>query len=167
MKLDILIVDFAMVAAVVVPYILFLLIGRREEGKLKKKFLEEAKKYNLRFVEKDKWSSNILGLDKEKAKILLFQKIRTDIVTELIDLKEVRGCEILQEVQAVKIDQRAENVLQRLDLQLRLHNGSVKIVNLFNCEETYTQDYEMKHAERWNRTINEFAVFRPTINSAA
>ena len=167
MKLDILIVDFAMVAAVFVPYLLFILIGQREERRLKNKFSEEVKKHHLKIEVKDNWNNNIIGLDKEKARILLVQKRKTAIVTELIDLREVRGCEILQEVQAVKIDQRAENVLQRLDLHLKLYNGSVQTVNLYNCEETYAQDYEMQHAEKWSRTINEIAALRPTVNSAA
>ena len=167
MKLDILIVDFALVAAVFLPYFLFILVSGKESGKLKNKFLEEAKKHQLTFYVKDRWNNNLVGLDKEKGKVLLVQKVKSGLTSEIIDLKQIRRCEILQEAQAVKIDQHKENVLQRLDLQLLLHNGTIKIVNLYNSEESYVQDYEMKHAERWNRTINEFAAFRPTINSAA
>lgn len=167
MKLDILIVDFILVATVALPYLLFILLGQKEEVKLKNKFSEEAKKHELHLDEKDNWNNNIIGLDKEKAKVLLLQKRKTGIVTELIDLKQVRACSILEEIQTVKINKRTENILQKLDLQLSLHNGSFQIVNLYNCEETYSQDYELKHAERWNRTINACLVYRPTVNSAA
>lgn len=45
MKLDIIIVDLALVAAVFVPYLLFIWVGNREVKKLKNKFSEEAKKH--------------------------------------------------------------------------------------------------------------------------
>ncbi len=167
MKLDILIVDFAMLALVFVPYLIFILIGKREERNLKNTFLEEARKLRLRLDEKDKWNNNIIGLDKEKTTLLLVQKRRTGLLTEVIDLREVRACEVLQEVQTVRIEQRNEQILQKIDLQLKLYDGSFRIIKLYDCEETYTQDYELKHAEKWNNTINSFIAFRPTINSAA
>lgn len=167
MKLDILIVDFILVTAVILPYLLFILIGRMEEAKLKNKFLEEAQKHGLRLEETDRWNNNILGIDKEKAKLLLLQKRKAGIVTELIDLKQVRTCSIHEDILPVKIQKRTENILQKLELQLILHNGTFKNLNLYNCEETYSQDYELKHAERWNRVINSLLVYRPTVNSAA
>lgn len=167
MKLDILIVDLALVAAVFLPYFLFIFIGRKEEGTLKTKFSEEAKKHQLCFKEKESWNNNIIGLDTEKSLILLVQKRKDGLATELINLRQIKACEIIEDLRAVKIDKRTENILQRLDLQLKLHNGSVQTVNLYNCEETYSQDYELKHAEKWNRIINELVVLRPTLNSAA
>lgn len=167
MKLDILIVDFILVAAVALPYLLFILLGQKEGVKLKNKFLEEAQKYELSFSEKDNWNNNIIGLDKEKAKILLLQKRKAGIVTEIIDLKQVRACSILEDVQTVKVNKRMENILQKIDLQLNLHDGSFQVINLYNCEETYSQEYELKHAERWNQTINASLVYRSIVNSAA
>ncbi len=167
MKIDILIVDLALVAAVFVPYVLFIFIGRKEIFKLKNTFSQEAKKHQLRFDEKESWNNNIIGFDKEKAKILLVQKRIAGFISDLVDLKDVRCCEVLKEVQTVKIEQRTEEILQRLDLQLKLYNGAFRTINLYNCEETFVQDYEVKHAEKWRDIINSHIVFRPTINSAA
>lgn len=167
MKLDIIIVDFILVTAVIIPYLLFILIGRKEEAKLKNKFLEEASKHGFHLEETDRWNNNIIGLDREKAKILLLQKRKTGIVTELIDLKQVRACHIYDEVQPLKIDKRTENVLLKLGIQLSLQDGSFQILNLYNCEETYYQDYELKHAEKWHHTINALLVHSPTVHFAA
>lgn len=167
MKLDILIVDLAMVAAVFLPYLLFIFIGRKEIRKLKSKFSEEAKKYQLRIEERKNWNNNIIGLDNEKSKILLVQKRRIGFASDLIDLKEVRSCALLKEVHTVKIEQRTEEILQRLDLQLKLFNGNFQTVNLYNCEESCTQDYELRNAERWINIINRHIVFRSRIGSAA
>lgn len=167
MKLDILIVDAALIALVFLPYVLFIILGRREERKLKNKFLEEALKSQLKIEESDSWNKTIIGLDKEKCKILLVQKRKTGIAVELIDLKNVRASEILQEVQAVKIDTGNQNILQRIDLQLKLYNNSTQIINLFNCEDSYSQDYEVKHAEKWSSKISALIRLRPPIISAA
>ncbi|WP_156879191.1 hypothetical protein [Salinimicrobium xinjiangense] len=167
MKLDILIIDIALVALIVIPYILFILIGRREHNNLKNKFLNEAKYHQLRCEEVDTWNKNMMGLDKVRQKILLVQRRQTEFVTVLIELTEVKSCQILREVQTLKIDKRTEDILQRIHLQLILFNGSEKSVSLYNCDDTYYQEYELLHAERWNSSINALISFRPTINSAA
>ena len=167
MKLDIILVDIALVAAVFVPYVLFILLGKKEERKLMNRFSEEAKKYDLTFSEKDSWNNNLVGLDIGNKRILLVQKRKTGLAVEFIDLKEVRTCEIYQEMQNIKTEQRSEDILEKLGLQLKLNSGEVKFIELYNCEETYVQDYELKHAEKWNKTINDLIAFRPTLNSAA
>lgn len=167
MKLDIIIVDLVLVAAVFLPYFLFVLIGRKEQNKLKSKFFEETENYQLHFNEVDKWNNNLLGLDKEKSMILLVQKRKTDFSTILVDLKPVRSCEVFQEVGSSRRNKRVENVLQSVCLKLNLYGGTTQIVNLYNCDETYCEDYELKHAEKWQRVINEIVAMRPTINSAA
>ncbi|MGI0105846.1 hypothetical protein [Salinimicrobium sp. WS361] len=167
MKLDIIIVDFALVAAIFVPYLLFILIGRKAVKKLKEKFSEVAKKHQLSFDEKTIWNNNIVGLDRKSAKILFVQKRKSGILAEIIDLREVTKSEVLKHVQTVKVDQRTEDILQKLELRLQLHNGCEQILGLYDCEESYAQDYELKNAEKWNAIINSVVVFRPTINSAA
>lgn len=167
MKLDIIIVDLALVAAVFLPYFLFILIGQREERKLIHKFSEEAERNNLNIDEKDNWNNNIVGLDKSKAAMLLIQKRKAGIFTELINIREVMSCEIVKEVQTVRIEGRSEEILQRLELQLKLRNGRVQMINLYNCDETYSQDYELQHAERWKKAVNSLVAYRPTLNSAA
>lgn len=167
MKLDILIVDFALLVLVFIPYVLFIFIGSREVRKLKNKFNEEALHHQLIIDEKDSWNSNIIGVDTKKATILLVQNRKTEVHAEFIKLKEVKNCEILREVQTLKIDKRTEEILQRIDLRLTCHNDSIRIVNLYNCEEKYAQEYELKHAEKWNNKINSMISYRPAVNSAA
>ncbi|MFD2516640.1 hypothetical protein [Salinimicrobium flavum] len=167
MKLDILIVDFALLVLVFIPYVLFIFIGSREVRKLKNKFKEEALHHQLIIDEKDSWNSNIIGVDTKKAIILLVQNRKTEVHAEFIKLKEVKNCEILREVQTLKIDKRTEEILQRIDLRLTCRNDSIRIVNLYNCEENYAQEYELKHAEKWNNKINSMISYRPAVNSAA
>lgn len=167
MKLDILIVDLVLVALVVIPYLLFILMGRREITKLKESFLKEAEKHKLHIAEMDMWNKNVIGVDKARGKILFVQQRKAGFATELYDLKEVKACNLLQEVQTLKINRRDQDVLQRIELQLILFHGGIKTITLYNCDETYFQDYELRHAETWSRNIKAMIEIRPTIDSAA
>ncbi|WP_324720073.1 hypothetical protein [Salinimicrobium sp. HB62] len=167
MKLDILLVDLALVAAVVIPYILFILLGKKEGRKLKTRFSEEMQKHDLSLSEEDSWNNSIVGLDKVRAMILFVQKRKVDFAVEFIDLKEVRTCEIYTEMQTISREQDSEDILQKLGFQLKLNNGEFRFIELYNCEESYAQDYELKHAERWKKTINDLINVRSTLNSAA
>lgn len=167
MKLDIIIVDFALVALVFLPYVLFILMGRREERKLKNRFFKEVLKSQLTIEEKDSWNHTIVALDRDKGKILFVQSRKTGFAVELINLRNIIGCEVLQGVYTVKVGKTAQHILQRIDLQLTLNDKSLRMVNFYNCDENYSQEYEMEHAERWSNQINEFIRFRPTVKSAA
>lgn len=167
MKLDILLVDLALIALVFIPYFAFIIISRRENKKLKEIFFEEAYKHQLQPEELDRWNNNLIGLDRSRSIILFVQKRKLGIFKEIIDLKEVSSCEILQEISTVKTGKRTENILQRINLQFSFRNNSFREVTLFNYNETYVQDFEMIHAEKWKTRINALLSFQPTINSAA
>lgn len=167
MKLDILLVDFALIALVFIPYFAFIIISRRENKKLKEIFFEEAFKHQLKPEDLDRWNNNLIGLDRSRSIILFVQKRKLGIFKEIIDLKEVSSCEILQEINTVKTGKRTENILQRINLQFSFRNNSFREVTLFNYNETYVQDFEMIHAEKWKTRINALLSFQPTINSAA
>ena len=167
MKLDILLVDLALIALVFIPYFAFIIISRRENKKLKEIFFEEAFKHQLKPEDLDRWNNNLIGLDRSRSIILFVQKRKLGIFKEIIDLKEVSSCEILQEISTVKTGKRTENILQRINLQFSFRNNSFREVTLFNYNETYVQEFEMIHAEKWKTRINALLSFQPTINSAA
>lgn len=167
MKLDILIVDFALVALVIAPYMIFIILGHREGIRLKKIFKEAAVNHRLSIDEKDSWNANIIGIDMSKNAILLVHKTKTDVRAELINLKEIKGCEILRDVQTLRINKRIEEILQRVDLKFTCYDNTIRVVNLYSSEETYGQEYELKHAEKWKDRINAVIKYQPPINSAA
>lgn len=167
MKIDIIFVHFAVVIAVCVPYILFVLAAAKERKKIKRNFENAAKELNLKLDQIDKWNSNIIGIDKSQQKILLLQRRKESFYKEVIDLKKVKSSSILPERRTIKINKKNEELLQRVDLELTLYSGEKHIVNLFDSEMTYSQDYEMKNAEKWNRVINEALGLRPVVHVAA
>lgn len=167
MKIDIIFVHFAVVAAVAIPYIIFVLIAARERRSLKLELQREVKLHDLKLDEVDRWNSNIIGIDKTHQKVLLVQRRKQAFSVQLIDLKKVKSSILLHEVKTIKINKKDESLLQRVDLELSLYSGGKQVVNLFDTELTYFQDYEMKNAEKWNNILNEALCLRPLIHSAA
>ena len=167
MKIDIIIVDLALVALVVAPYVLFIILGHREGTRLKNIFKAECLNNSLSIDEKDSWNANIIGLDLSKNILLLVHKTKTDVNLDLVNLREIKGCEVIREVQTIGINKRTEDILQRIDLKFTCYNDTIRIVNLYNSEETYAQEYELQHAEKWQEKIKALISYHPTINSAA
>ena len=167
MKIDIIFVHFAVVAAVSIPYILFVLAAAMERKRLRLAFEKEAQQHNLNPEQVDKWNSNIIGIDKTRQKVLLVQRRRADLFVQVIDLRNVKSSVLLHELRSMKIDGENENVLQRIDVELSLYNGEKQVVTLFDSDMTYSQDYEMKNAEKWNKILNAALGMRPLLHSAA
>lgn len=167
MKIDILIVHFAVVAAVAVPYILFVLAAARQRKNLKSRFNSEALALNLKLDRVDRWNSNIIGIDKTRQKVVFVQRRREEIIVQVIDLKIIKSSVLLHETATVKIDKKKEEVLQKVELELFMYNGDIQTISFFDCDMTYYQDYEMKNAEKWNQIIKESIGLRPLVQSAA
>lgn len=158
MKIDIFIVDLVVIAMVIIPIFIFLMLGRKETRELKKKFREEAKKFELNPDERDQWNKNILGLDRKKQKMLLVQKKGKTFSVEFIDLNQVKECKILQETKQVKVNGRMEEQLQRIELELKGNFGNDRLIPLYDLDESVYQDYELMHAKKWNSYINECLI---------
>lgn len=167
MKLDIILVDLAVVALVVVPYVLFIVMGWGESRKLNKTFQLESSKYLGKTVEVNSWNQIMTGLDKTLQKLLLVQQIGKEFRVEVIDLRTVRACEVKTEHAPVVINKVASTILKRIDLEFTGWSGEKTYLNLFDHDSTYKQDYELKNAEKLSASVNGCLSHRPLITSAA
>lgn len=167
MKIDIIFVHFAVVAAVAIPYILFILAAARQRKHLKLRFNREAKALDLKLDRVDRWNSNIIGIDKSRQKVLFVQRKREEIAVQLIDLKSIKSSLLLHQTGTVKINKKNEDILQKVELELSMYNGDKQMISFYDCDMTYYQDYEMKNAEKWSQIIQEAIRLRPLVHSAA
>lgn len=167
MKIDIIFVHFAVVAAVAIPYILFILAAASQRKHLKLRFNKEAKDLDLKLDLVDRWNSNIIGIDKSRQKVLFVQRRREEIFAQVIDLKTVKGSLLLHQTGTVKIDEKKEEVLQKVELELSMYNGDKQVISFFDCDMTYYEDYEMKNAGKWSEIIKSSLTLRPLLHSAA
>lgn len=167
MKLDILVVDIAVVLAVILPYIMFIVAGKKADREFRNIFFEEAKKRGMVLEKIDKWNMNMIGFDRSLMKLLLVQRRREAVVVKELSLRKIKQSHVVQETRRMRLKNIPEDVLLRVDLEFDLWNGEQEILNLFDHNETYSQDYEMKNACNLNTFINKCLTFRPVISSAA
>ena len=167
MKIDIIFVHFAVVAAVALPYILFILAAAIPRKHLKSRFKEEAKTLDLHFDKVGRWNSNIIGIDIARQKVLFVQRRREETSVHLIDLKTIKSSLQIHQTETVRINKKNQEILQKVDLELSMYNGDKRVISFFDCDLTYSQDYEIQNAENWSKIINEFISLRPLVHSAA
>lgn len=167
MKLDILLVDLVVVAMVVVPYLLFIIMGWGESRQLKKRFLQETAKHLGKTDVVNSWNEIMTGIDRNLQKLVLVQRVKEDFRVEVIDLKEVIACEIRPTYVNMVINKVPSTVLKRIDLNFSQFSGEKFDVNLFDHDTTYRQDFELKNAEKLNASVKSCLSIPTRINSAA
>lgn len=144
-------VVYLLVAAlVIVPYIAIIFFGSSKEKKLKKRFNEEVNKQNLNISEKESWNRHILGVDKEKSKLVFSQYSESGILeTKTLDLNQVSKIDLYEKINTIKIDNKKSEVLDTLGLDFTLLNGELLTIRFYDTRQDVSQHYEREHAEKW------------------
>lgn len=161
-------VNLAVVSIVFVPYFLLIYIGQREYRKIDNLFKKEAKKNDLKIEVKDRWNLNAIGIDSRQQKLLFVQRRNEEFFVQLVNLSNIKESKIFQYSKSININGVNELVLQKIDLELVPFNSDEKtIISLFDSDLTFDQDFEMKHAEKWNRLINSTLSVNPITRKVA
>ena len=144
-----------LVLVTIIPFLILNYSGKGETKILTKKADSLKKEFNLKFSLKEKWGNSFIGLDKE-CNTLIFLKVFDGVVaTEIIDLAAVGKSEIIKKDKVVRNANGKEVVLERLDLKLAFLDTDIpdKLLNFYDLEDVYLEDYELRRAEKWNAAI--------------
>lgn len=168
MKIDILLVDMALLALVLVPYVIFILVRSKTAAKCRKEFNRIAAENSLIINEKESWNKNLIGLDRNNEKLLLVQSGSEVPVSELVDLKMLKSCTVISETENQVVSGKPEEILKRVSLQFSFINSAdKKLLKLYDHDVNVYQDYELKRAQKWTDLINGVVKARPVIKRAA
>ncbi len=155
MDIETLIANIAVVSIVIVPYFIFIYIGQKQYKDVGKRFQQEAQQQGLQIDEQERWNMNAMGIDFKQKKILLVVRRNENILAEVIPLDKIKESTVITCTHPVKTGKKVTPELDRIFLELTPFEGTDKIlVSLFDSGYTFEQDYEMKHAEKWNTIIN-------------
>ncbi len=147
--------NLAVLSFVIVPYFAFIYIGHKQYNEVGKRFQQETKKHGLHIDEYERWNRNALGIDYKQQKLLLVVKRDEIMLAEVISLANIKECVVVPCTHPVKTGTKKTEELDKIFLELTPFEGTDRIlVSLFDSEYTFEQDYEMKHAEKWNKLIN-------------
>lgn len=168
MNLEMIAVNIAVVSLVFIPYVVFIIIGQKEARKISSRFKEEARRHSLNISEKENWNKNILGLDPSNQKLLFVQKHDEEFLVKLIDLSLVKASRLAVDSREMVINEKKENVLQKINLELlSINMQSNQEICLYDSELNFSQDFELRRAEKWNKLINSCLSSKPVFQKVA
>lgn len=140
----------------VLPFLWFMIIGKNNTKKKEHLFIDAIKGENLKFNIKEQWNNNFIGLD-ESQNVLMFIKLINQEASYLkIDLKQLKSCQINRKTREVKKEKKMESELQSLDLELAFVLKSDPItLNFYDINDEFSEDFELKRAEKWQTLIQQ------------
>lgn len=154
MKISMTVVIIATTVLCLVPYLLFILTGNTSSKKRDTLFKEFLAAEKLSLTLKEQWNDSLIGIDQVQ-KILIFIKVIDYKTTTLrIDLNQLVHCTINKNYKNIKINKDLEAVLQRVDLALTCKpSGEITVIPLYNNEDLFSENLEIKRAEKWQELI--------------
>lgn len=168
MKIDFIIIWGILVIISFLPFILFPLLGSKEEKKLRRKFKEEALGLVLNISYELRWNANIAGVDMLKRQFLLVQKPDTDFIIQHVDLNKVSQIKLVSHKAEFSSQGKLVQTLSRVDLEFVENSTAGAVtVNLFDSESNYTQDLEIKNAEKLVVELQKYLKAKPVLKRTA
>ncbi len=147
----------------VLPFAWFMFIGKNNTRKKEKLFKDAIKDENLSFNTKEQWNNNFIGIDESKNILMFIKLINQETSILKIDLNEIKTCQINRKTRDFKREKKMETELQSLDLELVFLMKSDSItLNFYDINDDFSEDLEMKRAEKWQALIQQS---KPEISS--
>lgn len=142
-----------------IPYLCFVFIEKGNTIKRDKQFNEPIKGQNLNFSYKEQWNDKFLGIDPfQKTLVFICLKNKQFEVIK-IDLKKVNAVTINKKTREFKKEKMVEVALQSLWLELTLQSSLTPItLPLYSVTEEFSEDFELKRAEKWLQYIQQHSV---------
>jgi hypothetical protein len=168
MKIDFIIISGILVIMTFLPFILFPILSSKEEKNLRKKFKEEALRLVLNISFQFNWNTNIAGIDILKREFLFVQKPDLDFVIQHVDLNKVSQIKLVSHNTEFRLQDKLIQTLSRVDLEFSKNNTSESVtINLFDSDSNYTQDLEIKNAEKLVAELQKYLNAQPVLKRTA
>ena len=163
------VISLILVLAVFGPFFLAATFGNSEKRKWKQNINQTVRKLDLKLSHKEHWSDLFIGIDRERGSLLHMQR-GTDgrIIIQQLALSGLQRCEIRREERNQRVQERTEQILQRLELELGFGGKRSPARLLFyQKSDLYAENYEQRRIERWRDLILKYAVPQRPLKTAA
>ena len=151
---------------VVLPYLWFILIGKINSNKNDKLFKDVIKRENMSFNTKEQWNNNFIGIDESKNILMFIKLINQETSFSKIDLNKLKSCQINRKIMDLKKEKKTESKLQSLDLELIMKSDTITL-HFYDTNDQFSEDMEMKRAEKWQTLIEQSKFTTISLKKAA
>lgn len=153
-----------LVGLVLIP---FFLLVKTKDKKMTDKVKDLIIQNNLKIYESENWGNSYIGLDSNQRKILFLKKTESDCIWQLLDLTAIADCQLNEKRTVLKIRNKKEFLLEKLDLDILLKNGDTLVLNFYDSEDYRTENFELARAEKWRTKLIWYIFNTPTRKRAA
>jgi len=167
MKIDFIIVSGVLVILCFLPFFLCHLFVNSKKRNLGRKFKEEAQKLSCNITFELNRNTNIAGIDIFKKQFFI-QQPENDFIIHHIDLNKINQIKLSMHYAKYSLHNKLVQTLSQLDLEFYDNNTSeIRIVNLYNYDLNYTEDFEIKNAENLVSELQKYLNVKPILKRTA
>lgn len=172
MDFSIILVCVMLLALVFIPYCLFIAVGQSEKNKMKNKIKNIITQNNLNISSSENWGNRYLGIDTTQRKLMFFKSaILVEPLSEdevqVIEMDSIKVCNINELRKPIKIGDRKEQILEKLELEILLKNGGEIILSFYHMDDDQIEDWEVRRIEKCKLAIVELTSITAVLNKAA
>lgn len=151
-------VSITVVLSVLVPYVLLIYFGGRDERRVKKTFRAVEKSNGLNFSLWEAWDLSAIGLDPISRKLIFVQVIEKELKVKLIDLSFLR--EVKMECVWKGSGKKKNENLEELKLMILMHKGDDEELKFFDRNNDYFENFEIFRGQKWTDEINKLGIMK-------
>jgi len=152
-----------MVCVILSPYFLFNMSKNSHKSLIKSAIL----KHNLKISQTESWACYYIGIDEFQKKLIFLNFKGKEVQEQIIDIKNVKDCQIIEKRKFFKIKDKQDSVLEHLNLHLNLNNRQVLDLVFFDTNLNYKEDFELKRIEKWKFIITSLITQERNAKKAA
>ncbi len=153
MDTSFIVICLVLVGSVFIPFFLFNALGKTAVKKMNGKVKQFITEKSLTISESEYWGNSYIGLDINQGKILFVKLLPPDFACELLDLSAINDCQLNEIRKILKIRNKKELLLEKLDLEIMLKNGETIVLNFYDNNDNRAEDYEYARAEKWKTLL--------------
>ncbi len=152
MNISFLMVCLVVLGSICIPYFLLNFSEHKEKSNKQVKIKNAIKEYNLNISQSDIWGNMYIGFDANQQKVLILKISSAETFEHLLELDLIYKCEIVEKRKTIKISNKQEHLLERLDLDILFKNKDHLLLNFYDRGQMIPENFELQRIKKW-RTI--------------
>ncbi len=161
MNLSTILIGLVLVLLFLVPVIFLVRASSGSKRKFIKDLFDLARNNQSGISEHDHWNNRIIGMDKDRRKLFYINKTTNNELTAVIDLSQVKHCEVVRKNRNGGKKANNPPVIEKLELAFSYvgNNKPETSLDFFNSDfdSSFPED-EFKLAEKWSGIVNDVSA---------
>jgi hypothetical protein len=131
-----------------------MLIGKTKTSKKGNLFKQLVKQESLTLTSTEQWNNNFIGVDETNKIVIFIKLLESENQINKVNLNDLVSSRINKVTRDFKKDKKMESELQSIDLELGFRSKKPNLnLRFYDIEDNFSEDFEMKRAEKWQQLI--------------